>query len=65
MVKKTAKKGKRVLRKNGTSVYQLKEEMGVGFIEPVVPRPFEVVTTKIFETALSNWKLEDSQKEWS
>ena len=36
MVKKTAKKGRRVLRKDGTSLTQLDEDLGVGFVEPAV-----------------------------
>lgn len=64
MAKKMAKKGKRVLKKDGTSLAQMEEELGLEFIEPVVPRLLEEVKSNILETALLRWKLEDSQKGW-
>ena len=65
MARKTAKKGKRVLRKNGTSLSQVEEQMRIGFVEPAISRRFEEVKTNIFETALLSWKLDDFQKGWS
>ena len=65
MAKKMARKGKRVLRKDGTSLSQLEEELGLGFIELAVPRPFEKVKTNVFETAPPGWLLDDSQMGWS
>ena len=62
IAKKMPRKGKRVLRKHGTSLSQLEEELGLGFVELAVPRPFEKVKTNVFETAPPNWKLEDSRK---
>ena len=60
MAKKIAKKRKRVLRKNKTSLFQLEEYLGIEFVELAVPRLFEEVKTNIFKTALSSWKLDDS-----
>ena len=40
MVHKTAKKGKRVLRRDETSLAQLEEELGMGFIASALPKPF-------------------------
>ena len=54
-----------MLRKNGTSLSQLEEEMGVEFIDAVVPRLFKEVITNIFKTAPPRWKLENPQKGWS
>ena len=59
IAKKTARKGKKVLRKDGTRLSQLEEELSLGFMELVVPRPFKEVKTNVFETAPLNWKLED------
>ena len=61
IAKKTARKGKKVLRKDRTSLSQMEEELRLGFMKPAVPRPFEEVKTNVFETALPNWKLDDSQ----
>lgn len=63
--KKTAKKGKRVLRKDCITISQLEEELGMAFIEPALSRHFEKVKTNVFETAPSSWKLEDSHRAWS
>ena len=60
MAKKIAKKRKRVLRKNKTSLFQLEEYLGIEFVELAVPRLFEEVKTNIFKTALSSWKLDNS-----
>ena len=60
IAKKTAKKEKRVVRKDRTSLSQLEEEMEVGFIELAVPRLFEEVKTNISKTAPPSWKLKDS-----
>ena len=65
MAKKTARKGKKILRKDGTSLLQLEEELGPRYMELAVPRPFEEVKTNVFEMASPGWKLEDSQKGWS
>ena len=65
MAQKTVRKEKRVLRKDGTIVCQLKEELGLGFVEPAVPRPFEEVKTNVFEKTPPGWNLGDSQKGWS
>ena len=65
IVKKTVKKGKRVLRKDGTSLSQLEEEVGLEYVELAVPRPFEEVRTNMFETAPPSWKLDNSQKGWN
>ena len=51
IAKKTTKKGKRVLRKDGISLAQMEEEMEMRFVELVVPRPFEEVKMNIFKTA--------------
>ena len=60
MAKKTARKGKRVLKKNSTRLSQLEEEMELGFIEPAVPIPFKEVKENIFEPTPPGWSLEDS-----
>lgn len=39
--------------------------MGLEFVEPAVPRPFEEVKTNVFETAPPVWKMNNSQKGWS
>ena len=62
IVRKTAKKEKRVLRNDGTSLSQLEEEMGIGFVEPAVTRTFGEVRTNVFERAPLSWKLEDFQE---
>ena len=54
MAKKTAKKRKRILRKDRTSLSQLEEELGMEFVELAVPRTFEEVKTNVLETALSD-----------
>ena len=51
MAKKMAKKKKKVLRNDRTSLSQMEEEMHMGFIELAVPRPFKEVKTNIFKTA--------------
>ena len=40
----------------------MEKELGLGFVEPAVQRPFEEVKTNVFETAPPNWKLKDSEK---
>ena len=57
MKKKTANKRKRVLRKDGVSLLQLEEDLGMGFVEPGVPRPFEEVKSNVFGKAPRSWKL--------
>ena len=61
-VRRTAKKGKIVLRKDRVGLSQLEEDLVVGFIEPAVLRPFKEVKTNIFGTAPPSWKLNHSQK---
>lgn len=51
MASKRAKKGKRVLSKDWTSLSQLEEELGVGFVELVGPRLFEEMKTNVLEMA--------------
>ena len=51
IARKMAKKGKRILKKDGVSLSQMEEEMEMGFVEPAVPRLFEKVKTNIFKTA--------------
>ena len=41
IAKKTARKGKKVLRKHRTSLLQLEKPLGIGFIKPAVPKVFE------------------------
>lgn len=53
------------MRKDGTSLAQLEEDLGLGFIELAVPRLFEEVKTNVFETAPPRWKLDDLQNGWS
>ena len=65
MAKKTAKKGKRVLKKDGMSLSQLREELGLGFVKPAVLKPFEKVKVNVFGVAPPGWKLEDFQNGWS
>ena len=43
----------------------MEEEMGIVFVEPVVPRIFEEVKSNIFKTVLPSWKQEDSEKKWN
>ena len=64
MARKIAKKGKSLQKKDEISLSQLKEYLGMGFVELVVPIPFEEVKTKVFKTAALSWKLEDFQKGW-
>ena len=59
MAKKTVKKGKRVLRKDGTSLSQLEEDLELGFVEPAVPKLFEEMKTNVLSMAPPKWKLED------
>ena len=65
MAKKMVRKGKRVLRKDGTSLSQLEKQLGMDYVEPAVPRAFEEVKTNVFKRAPPNWKLDDFQKGWS
>ena len=52
------------MRKDRTSLSQLEEDLGLGFVEPAVSRRFEEMKSNVFETAPPRWKLEDSQKGW-
>ena len=65
IAKKMAKKGRRVLRKDGTSLFQLEEELGMGFVELAILRCFEKVRINVYKTVPPSWKLEDFQKECS
>ena len=65
ILKKMARKGKSILRRDKTSLSQLEEDLGVGFVKPAVPRPFEEVRKNVFEAAATSWKLDDSQSWWS
>ena len=62
IAKKTARKGKRVVRKDSTSLSQLEENLGMEGVELVVLRPFEEVKTNVFETTLPGWNLDDFQR---
>ncbi|KAF8436757.1 hypothetical protein BGX38DRAFT_1145321 [Terfezia claveryi] len=61
MRKKSARKGKGTLTTGLMSLNDLEEELGVGFVEPVVPRSFEAVRENVFGKAQTACKLGDSQ----
>ena len=60
MMRKTAKEGKSILRKDRLSLSQLEEDLGLGFVVLAVLRPFGDIKTNDFETGSSSWKLKDS-----
>ena len=64
MRKKSAKKGKGKLTKEGVTLEMLNEKMKI-FRKEVEPRKFEKVRSNLFATHPPSWKLEDSQSGWS
>ena len=63
--RKTAKQGKRVLKKDGVSPSWVEEDLGPGFVEPAGPMPVKELKSNVFEMVPPGWKLEESHKEWT